>query len=161
MNPRYITAVVQSIEELARTMLDVSVQVGSPALMRDIRSRYDVSAIIGISGGGVGFVAMGFPTQTASNLVSRFVGAPVSPEDPDFGDGIGELANMVTGGAKARFQRDDLSISCPSVVIGAGHQICQRRDMPVIELPINSDCGPFVLAMALRDREAPAILAAG
>lgn len=155
MNPTYIAAIAHSMEDVASMMLDISVTLGEPALRRDAATGYDVSAIIGLSGDCVGSVAMSFPFDTAAAMVSRFVGSPITPEHPDFTDGIGEIANMVTGGAKAKFQGMNVSISCPSVVVGAGHRVFPQRQMPLVKIPVQSTVGPFVMLVSIRTQTQP------
>lgn len=152
MNPEYITAIVHSLEDVASMMLDLTVNIGKPTLAKDPDHSYDVTAIVGLSGDCVGSVALSFPFDTACALVSRFVGSQITTEDPDFADGIGEIANMVTGGAKARFQGLDVSISCPSVIVGAGHRVFPQREMPIVDIPVQSTAGPFVLLVLIRNQ---------
>jgi len=161
MNPQYIAAIVRSMEDVASMMLDLPVRLGKPALRTDNNGTFDVSAIIGLSGDCVGSVALSFPLDTAAALVSRFVGSTVTADDADFGDGVGEIANMVTGGAKANFHGRDVSISCPSVIVGPGHRVFQQRELPVVEIPVDSDAGPFVLLVSIREAAAAAPRAAG
>jgi len=161
MNPQYIAAIARSMQEVASMMLDLPVQLGKPALRTDLSGTYDVSAIIGLSGDCVGSVALSFPFDTAAALVSRFVGSAVTAEDAAFGDGVGEIANMVTGGAKANFHDRDVSISCPSVIVGPGHRVFQQREVPVVEIPVESDAGPFVLLVSIREAATEPQRAAG
>lgn len=152
MNPEYIAAIVHSVQDVTSMMLDLSVDIGKPTLRKDGNHTYDVSAIVGLSGDCIGSVAMSFPLDTACSLVSRFVGSKITSDHPDFADGVGEIANMVAGGAKARFHGQDVSISCPSVIIGAGHRVFQQREMPIIDIPVDSPAGQFVLLVSIRSQ---------
>lgn len=154
MDPVYTIAFVQSIQDVANKVLEAPVEVGKPKLHEGHSSGKEVSVIIGLSGDVSGFVAISLSKSTAAGLVSRFVGMEFSPEDPDFADGIGEIANMIAGGAKARFAADrQVSITCPSVVIGSDHKVAQQKDMPVIELPIETSCGELLIILVIRENE--------
>lgn len=162
MDTSYITAFVRSVQDVATTMLDLTVEIGTPRMHDSSAAGYDVSAIIGLSGDCVGSVAICFSTQTAAAMVGKFVGMEISPESPDFTDGVGELANMITGGAKSKFSGDkSISISCPSVILGVGHRVFQQKDMPVIEIPTSTACGPLLIVVAIRSVEKAAARAAG
>jgi chemotaxis protein CheX len=63
---------------------------------------------------------------------------------------VGELVNMVSGGAKAQFSGKEVSISCPSVVIGNSHQVFGRKDVVAICIPCESDCGEFNVEVSIR-----------
>ena len=63
-------------------------------------------------------------------------------------DGI--TVNMVSGGAKAQFTGKEVSISCPSVVVGQSHQVYGRKDVVAIAIPCDSDCGTFNVEVSIR-----------
>lgn len=151
MNSEMMAAFAKSMKDTASMMLDLSVTMGKPELRTQAQSTFDVSAIIGLSGDCVGSVALSLPLDTATALVSRFVGSPVCSDDPDFADGIGEITNMIAGSAKANFHGMNVSISCPSVIIGPGHRVFQQREVPIIEIPINCEVGSFVLMVSIRN----------
>ncbi|MEM1355089.1 MAG: chemotaxis protein CheX [Planctomycetota bacterium] len=162
MDTTYIVAFVRSVQDVAGTMLGLNVEVGAPRIHEGNNAGNDVSAIIGLSGDCVGSVALCFSSQTAAGMVGKFVGMEIDPESPDFTDGVGELANMITGGAKSRFSGNrSISISCPSVVIGHGHRVFQQTDMPVIEIPIQSECGEMLIVVSIRAAEEASVRAAG
>jgi len=61
---------------------------------------------------------------------------------------------MITGGAKARFDNRKVSISCPSVIVGARHTVAQMKDAPCIVIPCSTDCGELVIEVTMQDRKA-------
>ena len=155
MDPAYTVAFVQSLQDVANKVLNMPVKVGKPKIHRSPSSGHDISAIIGLSGEVSGFVAISLSQGMAAEMVGRFVGMEVSPDDPDFTDGVGEIANMIAGGAKARFAADrTISISCPSVVIGTNHKVAQQGEMPAIELPIETNSGEMLIIVVIRESEA-------
>ena len=151
MDASYVMPFVKALENVFSTMLQIQVQVEPPRLRDTTEPGHDVSGIIGMSGDVTGAVVLSFPTETALRVVNLFTGLETELGDEDFADAIGELVNMVTGNAKAEFKNADVSISCPSVVIGAGHQIFQRKDQPIIEIPCDCDCGPMTVLVTMRD----------
>jgi chemotaxis protein CheX len=81
--------------------------------------------------------------------VTLFTGMEMPAEDDDFADAIGELVNMVSGGAKAQFDGKSVGISTPTVVMGSGHNVFGRKSMTTIEIPCTSDIGEFNVEVSL------------
>ncbi|MEN0020997.1 MAG: chemotaxis protein CheX [Planctomycetota bacterium] len=113
--------------------------------------------MISFTGEYQGSLVLTFPTEVAERVVALFIGAEVTADDDDFADAVGELANMVSGNAKAGFEGKTVSISCPSVIIGTGHAVRQPSDMPIVIIPCDCECGSFAIEVSLR--AAPALAA--
>lgn len=160
MDAGYITPFVASIQNVFSTMLQLPVTINAPSIKRGASPTHDVSGIIGMSGDVVGFVTLSFPMDTAKAVVALFAGEAVDPGRPDFADAIGELVNMVCGGAKAGFKDKAVSISCPSVVIGNNHTLATQTDLTCVCIPCSTDCGEVVIEVAIRPADAAARSAA-
>ncbi len=165
MQARDIAPFVRSVNHIFTTMLQVHVETGEPAIKEPYSPCYDVSGIIGLSEEVTGAVVLSFPSDTATRVVELFTGMKLAVDDPDFADAIGELVNMVTGGAKAEFTDRRVSISCPSMVVGAGHRVFQQKSRPIVEIPCDCECGPFSVLVSMKpveagDQPAPAVEAA-
>lgn len=152
MDPALITPFIKSVQNVFATMLQLPVEVEQPQIKDGSASSYDVSAIIGMSGDCVGSVVLSFEQESALRIVALFTGSEVSADSSDFTDAVGELVNMISGGAKALFVGRKASISTPSVVLGAKHVISSQKDMPVIVLPCVTDCGRFAIEIAIQDQ---------
>lgn len=152
MDSSYVIPFVKSVQNVFETMLQLPVQVGDPELRRSGDPAFDVSGIIGMSGDVDGSVVLSFPTATAERVVSLLTGEQMSQAHQDFADAIGELVNMVSGGAKAQFVGKNVSISCPSVVIGSDHVVFGRKDVMCIRMQCVSDCGDFSLEVSFRNQ---------
>jgi len=150
MDQAYTEAVAAVVQNVFETMLRTPVQaVGGPEAPAT-RSPYDVSGIIGISGALEGSLTLSFPMQTAERVVSELAQEPMDQTHDDFADALGELVNMVCGGAKARFGIEALNISCPTVVIGSDHNVCAGKDMDRAVLSFESDLGEFAAELAIK-----------
>ena len=154
MDAQYITPFITSIQNVFSTMLQLPVSVSEPSLKQGQRATYDVSGIIGMSGDVVGSVVLSFPKQTAERLVALFVGMEIDAESPDFADAVGELVNMVSGNAKGLFQNKQVSISCPSVIVGHNHNVSTSSDTPCVVIPCETDCGQLAIEIAIRENAA-------
>lgn len=153
MDPSIITPFITSIQNVFSTMLQLPVEIGDPYVKKQADPSFDVSGIIGMSGDTVGSVVLSFPGATAERIVALFCGEELALGSGDFNDAIGELVNMVSGGAKALFPGKKISISVPSVVNGKGHTIATPSDAPVICIPCTTDCGELHIQIAIVDRQ--------
>jgi chemotaxis protein CheX len=153
VNPELIVHFVRSVQEVISTMVGVQTTIGKPHLKAQSTPSYDVSGIIGFSGGVVGSMVVSFQTDAAVKLVARFAGSEFPPESPDFADAIGELANMIAGSAKK-----DLgaiaSISTPNVIIGHGHIIARLADVPCVVIPCHTVAGDFAVEISIKQLSA-------
>jgi len=154
MEQSHILAFIKSTRNVFETMLQLSVEVGTPVLSTVPDSSFDVSAIIGMSGDLDGSVVLSFRRETAMRLVSIFCGTEVADDAEDLIDAVGELANMITGGAKAQLDGKKVTISCPSVVIGAQHSVHGSKDLVRMSIPCSYDCGEFTVEVAVRPSSA-------
>lgn len=154
MDASMISPFVSAIQNVFSTMFQLPVEVGEPKIKSGHKSTHDVSGIIGVSGEMTGTIVLSMPSDAASSIVALLAGMEFDVESADFADAVGELVNMISGNAKAEFQRRDVSISCPSVVIGSGHTIAVPSGTPCVMIPCTTDCGEVVLEVALRETEA-------
>lgn len=150
MDASYVTPFVNSVTNVFETMLQLPVTSGEPSLKSQGEPSFDVSGIIGMSGDLEGAIVLSFPITTAERVVSLFTGTETSHTDDDFADAVGELVNMVSGGAKAQFPGKQVNISCPSVVIGKDHQVFGRKDVLCICIPCQTDVGDFNVEVSVR-----------
>ncbi|MCA9276175.1 MAG: chemotaxis protein CheX [Phycisphaerales bacterium] len=151
MDASYITPFMTSIQNVFSTMFQLPVSIGEPSIKTDKKATHDVSGIIGVSGEMVGTIVLSMPADAAVSIVNLFTGMEMDPDSDDFADAVGELVNMISGNAKAEFQRKGVSISCPSVVIGEDHRVSTPSGTACVMIPCSTDCGEVVLEIALRE----------
>ena len=150
LDPIYVTAFIEATQNVFQTMVHQAVSCGKPLPGQLPHLENDVSAIIGMTGAVVGTVVLSLPAATASKIVELFVGSPIDIENDDFADAVGELVNMICGGAKAKFGGKQVYISCPSVVIGQGHTVQQPSGSVCISIPCESSCGGFSVDVSIK-----------
>lgn len=152
MDVRYVNPFFVSIRQVFSTMVGVDVQVLKPEAKTDNKPQAGVSGVIGFSGDATGACLLCFPTDVACKLASAFSGEEMDRDHPDFADAIGELANMVAGGAKAQFGGLNVNISLPSVVIGDPHEVIVTgvsSDAPRLIIPCQTEMGQFHVEVAM------------
>ena len=150
MDQTYIMPFIKSVQNVFETMLQLPVQIGNPSLKKTDDPCYDISGIIGMSGDLEGSVVLSFPTSTAERAISLFTGVELDKSHEDFVDAVGELVNMVSGGAKAQFEGKKVNITCPSVVIGSEHVVFAQKDVVSIHIPCTCDVGEFSVEISIK-----------
>jgi len=151
VDSQFIIPFIDSVTNVFETMLQLEIKVGTPSIKPAESTSHDVSGIIGMSGDVEGTVVLGFPTATAERAVSVFTGMEMDATHEDFADAIGELVNMVSGGAKSKFTNRKVNITCPSVIIGQHHTVSARKDIVTIRIPISCDLGEFGVDVSIRE----------
>ncbi len=155
MDVRYINPFIEAVRSVFSTMIQIDVSLGTPHVSETL-PRYDISGIIGMSGDVVGSVVLSFPAPVAKVVIGKFAGSDMPITSPDFADALGEIVNMISGAAKAKFVDRNVSISTPSVVVGAGHTVARPARTVCISLPCKVYCGEFSIDIAIRDQVAEA-----
>ncbi len=148
---RIINPFIAGIQHVFATMLDTHILVSNPCLKTDTGPKVDISTIIGFSGDTTGSMAMCYPLRTAINAATKFAGEELTPNDPDFADALAELANMVAGQAKSKFEGVQVSISLPHVIVGRELRLLGRENIPTLLLPCDSALGRFSTEVMMID----------
>ena len=153
MDVKYINPFISSITNAMETMLGVTVEMQPIFLKSEKLTHGDVSGIIGFGGKDIsGSVVLSFPTDTALKVYEKMMGEPAMRIDSDVQDTIGELANIVAGGAKKDFSEDGLSfhISIPTVVVGKNHSLGYKIDIPAVVIPFKIGKNSFTLEVSMK-----------
>lgn len=150
MNKELVTPFVESLRTVFSTMLQLHVEAGNAFERREPTPSHDVSGIISMSGDIEGSCVLSFPLEAAKRIITIFAGAECDPGGEDFSDAVGELVNMVSGGAKARFKGFNIAISCPTVITGTGHVVRGNRDFSCFVIPFSCDCGEFCVEVSIK-----------
>jgi chemotaxis protein CheX len=149
----YINAFIDSTINALKTMAMITPKREEVKVKKNGESAsFDVSGLIGLAGNAVGSVVLSFPESTAVKVVSNFIEEEVKEVNQDVLDAIGELTNIVAGGAKKVFAEQGYSfkISIPNVVHGKDHKINRPKNVPCITVSFSSDAGPFAIEISLK-----------
>jgi len=149
INPKLIVPFVNSVRSVFSTMVGTETMLDRPHIKAQPAPTYDVSSIIGFSGDVIGSVVVSFQRSAAEKLVEAFAGAPIPFESPDFADAIGELANMIAGGAKQHLGKM-ATLTMPNVILGQGHMITRLSDVPCIVIPCRTAVGAFAVEVSVK-----------
>lgn len=159
MQESFVRDFVDITEEVLGTMAGLKVNCqgsveinGGSAEGLDVTSCMDITGVLGFSGGRKGSVLVTFAEATALKAVGGMLGIECQELDSDVRDGIGELVNMIAGGAKTKLQAKgvDFELSIPNTVMGSFHQITAPASTSRTRIDFNSSAGKFFIEVCLK-----------
>lgn len=146
MDVRYINPFVDAVGAVFTTMLHLQPARKTLKVSPTEPPGQQLTSIIGISGQVHGVVALRFPPQTALLLAGRLLGTTFTELNDEVIDAVAEMVNMVAGNAKAKFDHDPpLQLGLPTVVEGQGYRLKYPTGAFWLEVPFETDAGPFSL----------------
>lgn len=151
MKVEYINPFVSALSTAFSTVLGCEVQRGEITLNHGCILQHDISGVIGLSGMAVGTVVLSLSAPVALGAASTMLMTEINEMNADVVDAVGELANMVAGAAKAKLEQYQMSISLPTVVTGAGHEIRFPSNVTPITIPFETQWGPLTLDVGLSE----------
>ena len=142
---------IKATTGILSTMAGITAAPGAPYVKKDSQSTGDISAIIGVTGPKNGTIAVSFPYECASALVVGMLGEDVGDMEQDMQDAVGELANMISGQARASLAEHGLVLqgATPSIIVGKDHQVRHMTKAIVMAIPFISDGGKFTVEFCL------------
>ena len=156
MKAEYLNPFISSTKNVLETMAQTKVTAKKPKLKDTDATFGDVTGIIGLASDQVeGSMTISFKKACILQIVGRMLMEdPQSEINEDIVDAVGELTNMICGGAKAEFGKLGLnfSLATPTMVTGQGVKIHQQSDEPIIVIPFQTDAGDFVLEANMSDK---------
>ncbi len=144
----------RSAEDAFQTMVFTAITCGVPQPKQPGFPVGAISGTIGITGTKFcGRLSLVFSTPIAEKFFrSMMMMDDTSPvNESEMKDAVGELANMVAGGAKARLQQNgmDFVISLPTVVTGKDHSLESPAGCTTMVVPITLFDGKFDMEFAM------------
>lgn len=123
-----------------------------PGLTDGSKRPNEVLALIGISGVVRGSLALSMPIETTLAIAGRMLGTPSSEFDETVSDCLGEVVNIIAGGAKAKLSellKTTLDLTLPTVIRGGSYEVYSPSRVRWLEVPFSSDLGNFALRVTL------------
>jgi len=118
---------------------------------RASKHRWDISAVMVLTGSAIGVVAIRLTRVLADKLLRKSGVEWSSDEEREsLCDGmVGELVNIISGNASGRLSGYDIEISVPLVIQGENHTVSWPDRAPILSIPFSTDYGPFVVNVSL------------
>ena len=146
MDVNHINPALSAIVNVLTTMASITPAIGKPSIKKDDISLGVVTGIIDLVGKKAnGSIAICFSKPVALELAQNMLRVETDVIDEMVEDLIGEMANMVAGGAKAIYdeQGTNFELTLPKVLTGENHQIKHSFIGTTILLPFTTNTGEF------------------
>jgi chemotaxis protein CheX len=139
INVEYVNSFISAALQTLEVMAAIRPTRGTPFAKADAVAKGDISGLIGLAGDATGSVAVTFPERLAIQIYANMVGEPASGLDEGVRDAIGEVVNMIAGGAKATLAQKGFTfrIAIPTVVVGRNHTVEHKGDFPCLCVPFH------------------------
>ncbi len=124
------------VQEVLTTVVSLNSTVKDKAGPKS-DSEKKIVVSLGLSGPLSSSLALVFTNRSACQLVSKMLDSEIQEVSQDVVDGLGEIANIIAGRIKSRFQEISipLALSLPGVIMGLGDSsIAKMRGSETISL---------------------------
>ncbi|WP_119396167.1 chemotaxis protein CheX [Salinibius halmophilus] len=151
MNVEFINPFLASFIDVMSTMAMVPVQPDKPKLKADARAAGVLTGFIEMKGPQVqGSLAISFDRPLIEAVFTNMLGEPEADLDKELRDLVGEITNMLTGGAKMRLAEKgyDFELAQPKIIDGEEHYIMHFSPQRVICIPIAGEAGKAMLEIS-------------
>lgn len=142
----------QATEEIFNMMAVMNIEFVNAYLASSQFHFGDLSGIMALAGEKKGAIMISFYEGLAKKIISSIMAIPIEEiQEEDEHDGVGELINMIAGGAKARLGDSDAHflLSAPTVITGNQHRVIQQKDMPCVVLVYKLEEEYFAIQICL------------
>jgi len=146
-----VNPVISATRTVFETMLGCTPVRSALSLKETKASRYDISAVIGITGKASGTIVVSLSLETALQVLNRMAGIEATEINREVADAVGELTNMIAGSAKCHMEKLELSISIPNLVSGKNHEVHYPSNVQPICISYESEIGPFAIEVGFSD----------
>jgi chemotaxis protein CheX len=150
----FVNPFLTSLLNVMQTMAQTHLTPGKPRLKTDQRACGDVSGLIGMVGPQTkGSFSITFERELALKIFQRMLGSPADSINEEVTDMVGEITNMVTGGAKRLLGERgyEFDMATPAVVSGPDHTISHKVDGGRILMPFSSPDGKAYIEICFED----------
>ncbi|MFO7753711.1 MAG: chemotaxis protein CheX [Desulfobacteraceae bacterium] len=148
MNVDYINPFINSAINVLNTMAGIKAVPGKPGVRRSSFGKGDIHGFIGLNGHGInGFFIISFTRTCINEILSNIADAPADESLPNMSDAVGELTNMISGGAKATLSQKGFffDVAVPSTGTSRPDIPEGMKGEPVIIVPFQTGKGNFYI----------------
>ena len=146
MKKELITPFVDATLNVVKTMAQTEAVPGKPIQKVDSKTLGEITGIIGMAGDQLcGNMILSFQESTIVSIVNNMLMESYEGICDEVVDAVGELTNMITGGAKRILGESgyQFAMATPIVVVGANMEMKQLSPGPIISIPFETPSGKF------------------
>ncbi|QSX33170.1 chemotaxis protein CheX [Shewanella avicenniae] len=154
MNVEFINPFLIALLNVTSTMANLKLTPGKPKLKADNLAKGDISGVIGmISPQTRGSLSITFEQGLILEIMQNMLGENPGKLNEEVSDLVGELTNMVTGGAKKLLAEKgyDFDMATPAVVCGLNHTISHKANGKKIIMPFTSPYGTAFIEICFEE----------
>ncbi|MGV8933071.1 MAG: chemotaxis protein CheX [Gallionellaceae bacterium] len=134
-----IAALLESLSIIFATMVNLKINAGVPVTKQGSSAKGDVTGLIGMQAKGVSAsVALTLTLPAIRAISFKLFGEEIASINKEATELVGELTNMLAGGAKRILseQGHDFDMQTPQLLAGQGHDIVHLSSGQTVWLPI-------------------------
>ena len=146
MDAKHLNPALDSIVNVLTTMAGITPIIGKPSIKNDENAPGVVTGLIDlVSKDTNGSLAISFSKPVALEIANKMLATDIEDVDETIEDLVGEMTNMMAGGAKAIYQEQgyNFDLTRPTVIAGENHQVKHNVEGTTILLPFNTESGEF------------------
>ncbi|MBU0485210.1 MAG: chemotaxis protein CheX [Proteobacteria bacterium] len=154
MKAEYLNPFLEATKDVIETMAKIPVRPKTLRLKAEKKTYGAITGIIGITSPHLnGSMVISFSElcilKIVANMTSTYEKIKI---DSEVVDAVGELTNMICGGAKNRLAKMDMKfdLALPTVLVGKNMQISYLPNTPIIVIPFMTEGGEFVVEANLQ-----------
>ncbi|WP_114324783.1 chemotaxis protein CheX [Candidatus Colwellia aromaticivorans] len=154
MKVEFINPFLSAMLNVMSTMAQMELIAEKPKLKKNDIAQGDVSGLIGmVSPETKGSLSITFDTPLALATMKGMVGEAPNEVNEEIIDLVGEITNMVTGGAKRLLSEKgfEFDMATPVVVSGKNHTIHHKSKGPIVIISLKGDAGRAYIEFSFDD----------
>lgn len=141
--------IVETTDEIFSTMVFMEISALPPLQEgQDKQAIGDhISAMIGISGDLTAMISIHCPEEVGLAISGAMLGMEFTEVDADVKDTMGEIANMLAGGLKEKFAKENmmLQLAIPTAITGKSYTVATPKSSKRIIVPFKVESGQFFI----------------
>ncbi|NRD72677.1 chemotaxis protein CheX [Shewanella sp. VB17] len=154
MNVNFINPFLDSLIHVISTMASMELSSGKLSIKKDNDAKGDVSGLISLIGPQTkGSLSISFEQKLILEIMQNMLGENPGMINEEIIDLVGEITNMVAGGAKNILADEgyEFEMATPTVVSGQTHTIRHKVKGQKIIMPFDSHFGKAFIEMCFED----------
>jgi chemotaxis protein CheX len=154
MNAEFINPFINALINVMSMMAQIELKPGKPKRKNDDKAGGDISGLIGMVGENTkGSLSISLEEGLAFEIMHKMLGERPNSINADVKDMVGEITNMICGGAKNELSQKgfEFGMATPMVVSGKNHTVDHQVDGKKIILPFSHPSGNLYLEMCFSD----------
>lgn len=154
MDVQIINPFLEATMDVFDSMVQVKTTVGKPTVKNHCIAQGEITGTIELlSAQHRGMLAISFSRPAALLIYEKMLGESASEVDTAVLDLIGEITNMVCGGAKNKLHKSgyDFELTQPLVLHGSDVEISHVLQRPILSIPFQAESNEIFIEVSMSD----------